>query len=305
MRTFIVKTIIFLIPVIGYALLVVVFLPHLLKATNGPSTQLQIEYSFENAVAKDYEILILGNSRLYRGINPGVFNINTYNFSHDNDSFNQMYYKLEYLSKRNKEFKYLILGVDYFQFSFISDTRNYVYGALLGDDYLNDYEASLIKYKIKHIFDYLNPRLLFEVRPKESIPVIKENGQFIKQGQPEEDDFIQRDICRIEIQVRYFEKILDFCKSREIIVFLVMLPTRENELRSYKNYELCEFNDFLINQTSDSVIFLNFCNDPNYKVSDFTDLTHLNERAADRFSSQLNDTIIDLVKSKNLIVNIL
>ena len=62
---------------------------------NGASTAEQINMSFENAVSEEYNCYFLGNSRIYRDINPDVFTtVKSYNFAHDNDSYNQMYYKL-------------------------------------------------------------------------------------------------------------------------------------------------------------------------------------------------------------------
>ncbi|WP_461488949.1 hypothetical protein, partial [Pontibacter sp. HJ8] len=69
----------------------------LTQSAYGPTTKAQIEQSFENALRKDYDMLILGNSRIYRGINPEKFSTNAYNFAHDDDSYNQMYYKLKYV----------------------------------------------------------------------------------------------------------------------------------------------------------------------------------------------------------------
>ena len=94
----------------------------------GPNTAQQIKTSFENAVKEDYDCYILGNSRIYRGINPDrLEKVHAYNFAHDNDTYNQMYYKLVYLLKNNSNIDTVILGTDYFQFSFFSNTRNYIY----------------------------------------------------------------------------------------------------------------------------------------------------------------------------------
>ena len=41
-----------------------------------------------------------------------------------------------------KKIKYLIMGVDYFQFSFLSDTRNYIYGNKFSNEYMKDFENS-------------------------------------------------------------------------------------------------------------------------------------------------------------------
>ena len=62
------------------------------------NTAEQIKMSFENSIADNYNCYFLGNSRIYRNINPEMMTtVKAYNFGHDNDSYNQMYYKLLYL----------------------------------------------------------------------------------------------------------------------------------------------------------------------------------------------------------------
>ena len=68
----------------------------------------QLRVSFNNVLQNDFDLLLLGNSRVYRGVNPDKLSVSSYNFSHDNDGFNQLYFKLEYLEKRNISYKRLL-----------------------------------------------------------------------------------------------------------------------------------------------------------------------------------------------------
>lgn len=290
-------------PVLIYVSFAFLGLPQLMKIANGPTAKEQILFSFENAIKRDYDLLILGNSRMYCGINPDIFAVRSYNFSHNNDTYNQLFHKAKYLEKKGKDYRYLILGVDYFQFSFISKSRNYVYGDLLGIDYLNDYSFSLDK--LAYYISFLDPIKLKKALKTSKIKyVLKENGQFLRTGKVgrertgkvvEEDDFIPRNIERLDIQVLYFEKILQFHAQKDIPVFLVMLPTREAELRSYKSEDMKEFNLFLKGYPNDNTMLLDFSNDESYTAKDYADLTHFNKGAADRFSKQLSDSIIKVL----------
>src|SRR5688572_16880619 len=78
----------------------------------GPNTKNQIAQSFNHAKANAYPIVVLGNSRIYRGINPELFSIKTFNFAHDDDSYNQMFHKLMWLN--SDSLKVVVMGVDYF-----------------------------------------------------------------------------------------------------------------------------------------------------------------------------------------------
>lgn len=292
MRKFIINFLLFLLPIFAYIIFAFQFLPKLLVLYNGPSTEQQITTSFKNALNRDYDLIILGNSRTYRGINPDNFSISAYNFSHDNDSYNQIYYKLLYLESKGKKIKYLVLGVDFFQFSFLSNTRNYVYGEFLGDCYLNDYKDFFFSYKFNYYLDYINPQKIKHLKNKNDTPYLKENGQYIKHGILETETFAHRDISRLKIQEKYFEKIINFCQDRNIIVFLVMLPTREKELESYTNEEIVEFNSFIEKYIDNrNIYYLNFCSEKTLSKNDYSDLTHLNEQGANKFSRILNDSL--------------
>ena len=300
MKKFIIYLVYFFIPILIYIIFALVFLPNLLTASNGPDTEKQIRVSFKNVLKKEYETLILGNSRLYRATNPDFFSKKTYNFSHDNDTYNQLYYKLIYLKKNGKKFKNLILGVDYFQFGFISDTRNYIYGDLLGKGYLSDYKTSYYTYYLKNKLDNINPKRLKLLFNAKKNALIRDNGQFILPGKAKESDKIIRESIRLDIQINYFEKIIQYCNHNNIRVFIVMLPVRGNELKSYKKKYLSEFDLFLNKYKSKkpSITILQYTYDKSYTINDYTDITHLNENAANRFSKQLNDTIQKIIDIK-------
>jgi hypothetical protein len=299
MRGFVKELLIFLIPAsVLYSIFCLVLLPIVFSYTNGPSTKEQIHRSFSNSLSRDYSLLFLGNSRFYRGIDPDCFTIKAYNFSHDDDTYNQIYYKLNFLSDNGKMIKYLVLGVDYFQFSFISDARNHIYGSLLGEDYAKDYNSNYIIQEIKYRLGFLKPEKLQGLEFTEHKPFIKDNGQYIKFGLPKKNDSIKRSIQRLNIQVKYFEKILDLCNNKHIITFFVIMPIRDNEFANYKKNQICEFNDFLSSFTNESVMLLDFGKDKNFKFQDFSDITHLNADAAERFSFKLNDSIMSILNKR-------
>ncbi|WPV69032.1 DUF1574 family protein [Chitinophaga sp. LS1] len=293
MKQFLQTLFIFLIPALLYCVFGVFILPHRLVISNGPNTQQQIDRSFEDVVKEDYELLILGNSRCYRGINPAILSVKAYNFSHDNDSYNQQYYKLQYLLNKRKKIACLVLGVDYFEFNVLSNSRNYAYADYLGKDYERDYKDKVWELKLKHLLENLNPKQLSLLKKSSvKLPFQRENGQYIRYGTAQESDTIHRDIKRLKIQEEYFHKIISLCRENGIKVFLVMPPVRQNELKSYTKDEINEFNAF-INRSIDhkTAVYWNFSEDSSFTTKDYTDITHLNEGAADRFSKMLDDSI--------------
>ena len=289
MRKFLTSIFLFIIPFFIYIIFAINILPYLLEKVNGPDTEKQLRVSFNNVLQNDFDLLLLGNSRVYRGVNPDKLSVSSYNFSHDNDGFNQLYFKLKYLEKRNISYKYLVIGIDYFQFSTFSDTRNYIYGELFGQRYLDDYQSNLFSSKLAHYSMVSNPKILLYLKPKKTIPFIKKNGQYIRDiGKASLDDKVKRDITKSPLQIKYFNKIIEYCNKNSIKLFFVMLPLRQNELDSYSQSEIINFDNFIKKR---NIIYWNFSLDTLYNLEDYTDITHLNSKASDRFSLQLNDSI--------------
>ncbi len=275
-----------------------IFGQQFLERAKGPSTQTQIDQSFRNALARQYDLLFLGNSRIYRGINPDRFDLPAYNFGCNDDTFNHVYYKLKWLRKHGVQFRYLALGVDLFQFSYMSFYRNREYARYFGEDYLADYEHRPwrdLGLQLRKRIRALNPKYVF--MPNNGRIFQRENGQYIKPGRARPTDTARRSTRRLPVQVAYFEKVLEDCRQHGVTVFLCMLPVRPEERNCYQPGEIEEFMDFIRGYTSDDVILLDYTYDERYGMSDYTDITHFNEAAAERFSVQLNEAIMARLSS--------
>lgn len=279
---------------------------------NGASTADQINMSFNNAISDDYNCYFLGNSRIYRDINPSIFStIKSYNFAHDNDGYNQMYYKLLYLLNHDKKIDYLIIGTDYFQFSFLSDTRNYIYSKLFPDEYIADFgKSSWIERQEAYftqlwtnkqnalpsgkaegaLIDYL----LRKPAP-ENINYQKDNGQYIVHGEADSNETIDRDYSILDVQYDYFTRIIELCEKENIQLFVIMPPLWTGETESHTDQERAEFNNMINNAlfgTSYSDNYINYSEEVGLSsYTDFIDITHLKPEAADEFSKYINNRV--------------
>ena len=270
----------------------------------GENTQQQIVRSFQNAAAGDYNCYFLGNSRMYRDINPDLFTgLKAYNFAHDNDSYNQMYYKLLFLQEENKKIDYLIIGTDYFQFSFLGDSRNYIYDRLFGLEYMRDYNASIADEIFSDIVYFWKTKRnsaqflipYFKGEPAgENISFLKDNGQYVVYSKATDEDTVDRSGSIMGVQKQYFLKIVEFCEANDIELYVIMPPTRDEELASYTKEQMDSFDRMIEDALGERFMghYLNCCDLPEFKhYSNYTDITHLNAGAADRFSEYLNETL--------------
>lgn len=306
MKKFILKVLIFLVISIalfcGYAYLGGI----LARRIYGMPVAEQIDISFSNALNRNYNTVFLGNSRVYHGINPEKFSDNAYNFAHDNDSFNQCYYKLKYLIDNNIKVNSLFLGVDYFEFGIFSSTRNYCYDKYFEDEYKLDYNSNLFK---EHIDNYqriffnhqfiLIKSLLKIITNKGRFPdsnsYIKPNGQYImygSKGSPKDE--VTRNSLMLPIQKEYFKRILTLCRNNDIKCVLFMMPVRDGEMKSYTNDYINEFSQWIASTIKPyNIKYYDMSQLDEFK--DYTlydDITHFNERGANLFSSYFNELLM-------------
>lgn len=283
-----------------------------LSSTSGGmlSTEEQIKKSFHLALKNNYKTLIVGSSRIYRGINPDKLTFSeAFNFGHDNDSYNQIFYKLLFLEKKKKKFNYLILGTDYLQFNIFSDTRNYVYRKYLDKKYLKDYNNynckdidnkvnRWITIHFSNIFKFFTTRLKNITLKKKPYSYLTKKGQFITQLKSDPQSINQNnENDAIQLQKKYFNKIFQFCKRKKITMFIVMPPSRTEELKNISQSSL-QLYDFFLDSTikKQKEYYLNYSADQRFTEEDFADIAHLGKEGADKFSQILNQDITTILK---------
>ncbi|MCR5268067.1 MAG: hypothetical protein K6E16_06110 [Lachnospiraceae bacterium] len=293
-----------ILPILGYSKLADVAT----AKYDGINTADQIRESFKNAVGKDHNCYFLGNSRIYRDIDPDCFtHVSAYNFGHDNDSYNQMYYKLLYLLDHGENVEHLVIGTDYFQFSFLSDTRNYVYNNLFPAEYRADYgdlsEIEIKKDYFVRLWSNKQNALLACLRyvlgrPKpEHVKMLKENGQYLVYGQADPEEIVDRDYTVMDIQYRYFRKIIACCEEHDIDLYVIMPPLSEGEIKTHTDEERQVFDTMILRELEGTPYRGHYHNYRNEKgllpYTEFIDATHLKPDAAQRYSTFLNAEIFE------------
>lgn len=128
-----------------------------------------------NKYSKEIQILILGNSHTYLGIDPIYFTQNTFNAGYVNQS---LYYDFEILNKHKEnldELKIIVIPISYFSlwFSLLESeeyrrVKNYVIYHGLKANSIKDYSELL-----NSNFSYNMKRLSYYIRPKEEIECTK------------------------------------------------------------------------------------------------------------------------------------
>lgn len=306
MKQFLIKILIFSFAALCiYVPTVLYVLPSALEHIYGPSTKRQITQSFNDIQKKEYDLIVLGNSGPYRGINPDSLKIPAYNFAHDNDSYNQMYYKLLWMERNKIKFNAVLVSVDYFQFNIFSGTRNYVYNSYFENEYQEDYPSFTANLDVflnrTQILDISRLQFLLKFfEPKKTERFMKANGQYIKPSKAKVTDDHIYSMERLPVQENYFRLIIDYCTKNDIEVVICMLPKRKNILRHFEKDKVDEFNNYINTFTNEKIHYLNYAAQEGWTVDDYTDRIHFNENAANKFSKILNEDMLRLLKKNSL-----
>jgi hypothetical protein len=284
----------------------------------GPGTDERLRLGFTNALKQSYRCVALGNSRMYRGLDPEQLKLPTYNFAHEDAFFNQCYFKLLFLERHDIHPDILLLNVDYFSFSSLPDSRNYIFADYFDPAYLNDFraahKATLLGWLWhKDFFQTYNenfnrwmtvhlshgiPAILgcsfrfLRHQPLRAARYVKDNGQYVVMGaQAYSTDYIVRDSRRLAVQVRYFERILDYAAKHHMKVAMIMLPLRDGELKNYDTLEIRKIDAYIQSKMNSTVTYFNYSTSPLFTIDDYADITHLTPAGAKKFTLMLDNDL--------------
>lgn len=276
----------------------------------GMSTAKQIQLQYENleAVKDSVTTIVFGNSRTYRGINPYKLSGYAYNMSHDNDTYNQMYYKIEQAIAKCPNLHTIIIGYEYFQFSFLSDTRNYVYCQYMPQEYLEDYELSLIPISIQPYMHFVRnnknytSQFIETLLTRKSNGRLSERGQYTYEGKATPNDIVKRDSNILPVQDYYFNKIFSLLGNTKYDVIFITMPIRNNEYNCY-TAETIEYFQKKIEKICSSYKNIKYLDDSrnsqfiDYKL--FTDITHFNFHTADIYTQHVDSIIKKMLRDNS------
>lgn len=301
MKCFISKVALFLLPItlflIGYEILI---------------RNVENEYSYKNywlsENSKGIELLAIGSSHCYCGIDPDFLSIKAFNAGHPSQDikydfliFNKFYEKLDSL-------QYLIVTVSYGDpFYSIEDRPNA--NAIL-KNYAIYYRIPTEKFR--HNFEILNGVDFNTVKnillkESKSFPISKlgfylfpvggaKDWQRVAPARAKESSFqyevplYKKLMSNYDNNVMYMEKTISLCNSKNIKVILLTTPIHKTFRDNINQEEWASTIDFCehFTQEFNNVSYLNLFEDPRFLDEDFYDSDHLNSKGAAKLSSILN-----------------
>ena len=271
---------------------------NVLRNKLGPSTsdQIEMQFSLLDEQKDTLTTIFLGSSRFYRAISPEIVGPNGYNFAHDNDSYNQEYYKLVYAHSLLPRLKTVIVAYDYVSFTFLSGTRNYVYFKYLAKEYQKDYDNIMYD---KYIWPLVNipqtlPVTLNALFREEKQYELTDKGQLIFfTGSAADDDEIERPDNILDVQDYYFYKLIDYCKKNNLELVFVNMPIRDGEYKNYSKEYITNMDQKI--KCISSIKYIDYSRTPELLLTGlFSDICHYNKEGAKAFSFRLKTDLESL-----------
>ena len=256
------------------------------------------------------EVLILGNSHTFYGLNPKYFSTPCYNLANISQTlyFDELLIDTYYL--KMKKLEYLILNVDYETLSELDNGDEDVWRKYFYKSYMNLEVPIISAYDPKTYFlsatrnfndnfqiikRYVNEGTIVDCDKngfgvnylkKNRLPNIEKLAPFaISRHEDFSMDFAHN-CARIQA-------IADKCKSKNIKVILVTMPMTTFYAQGINQEKLTkiETSCLFLKQANKNVYYLNLLQDSRFTNDDFYDADHLHNEGATKCSVIVNDFI--------------
>ncbi|WP_159799745.1 D-alanyl-lipoteichoic acid biosynthesis protein DltD [Flavobacterium sp. MK4S-17] len=270
-------------------------------------------YSYKNKTVKENynaQVLILGNSHSFYGLNPGEFSLPAYNLSNISQSiyFDELLFNKHI--EKFKKLKFVILTVDYFTLGMEDDSaedkwRKYFYNAQMdlkvpSVSCFNPraYSLALVprfSLTMHAVKQYLNKGTLAECNEKGWEQYYGININNNAETGKEIVDKHEYGTLDFSGNVGRINNIIGECREKNIKVVLVTMPVTsyyaDNVNKQKLGKIIAQCNSF---NKKDGVYYVNLFQDKRFNNADFYDVDHLNTKGAQKCTEILNDYISEV-----------
>lgn len=302
MKRFILKTILLLIPVI-----IGVAFSEIVPRRSDNDYKYKNNWLSENA--SSVQVLNLGSSHAYFGIDPTQFELMEFNGAHVSQDIHYDYFIFNKFVDKMKALEYLILPISYF-----TPTSNLEEGEeqwrvksyciyyhcpyhLFEPEYnLEIYNGIHPGVIIRTFLGWQSNRYCTDLGQGTQYKLEYRSENWKSSGATAAKRHTRNCINseRIEQNKQWVKEIIENCEKSGIKVILLTTPTYDTYREHLNPEQLEEMKKFCIDiqNSSRNVIYLNMLNDQRFIECDFYDADHLNEHGAIKLSKILNDYIM-------------
>jgi hypothetical protein len=262
-------------------------------------------YLDENS--NDIEILFLGSSHSYYGINPIFIEENSFNASHISQTINFDFEILNKYKDNWSSLKYLVIPIDYFTFFGRTETggeawrvKNYhIYYNLFTSLNLLDYFELFsfdLNTNIKRLSDYYYLNKTNITCSKLGFGNnINTKKDLIESGIIAAKRHTKKDFAYYNKNLDVINSIIEFSKEYQFKIIFYTTPAYKSYVSNLNEKQLNLTVETITKLTNnhDNCTYVNLLKDSSFNSNDFRDADHLSEKGAKKLSLIINDLFIE------------
>lgn len=258
--------------------------------------------------ADSIEMLILGSSHAYYGINPLYLKAKSYNLANISQPYRYDYYLLTHYARHYQRLHTVILPVSYFSFFLKGFEEEEWQGNINYKIYMEcPYYPDISKYNLElsnlEVFRGKLQKAINGEPPRNCSALGWGNDYTSDTKKDNWEDTAPLAVAHhtatyrkyIGENIRHFEQIALFCKEHDIRLILVTTPTRpayHNLLDTKQLTEMYEIIDSVKQRYN--LTYKDYLKDPRFTAEDFWDSDHLSDIGAEKFTRLLQTDISSL-----------
>ncbi|MDR1897666.1 MAG: hypothetical protein LBR10_12835 [Prevotellaceae bacterium] len=300
MKKFYIKTLLFILPVILLATVIEISLRYQIP------NEFAYKRQYMDANSNKVEMLILGSSHTYYGIDPAYFSHETFNAAASSQS---LFYDFEIIKKYQHRIEHLqtvILPVSYFSLfnDYALNKNKSQYAVYWG---IKVPQASLIDniavLNIQSVYRELKKILFAALNIDIDFPCTefgwgkaynsKDSKDLVTTGKTSAERHKAEDFTFITKNIKILRSIVEFCNERNIDIWLITTPCYATYRQHLDPHQLSSTVEAasLMAKEYDHCRYINLLDSDMFTDTDFYDADHLNEIGARKLSMLLKEMI--------------
>ena len=298
MKNYLFKISLFLLPLLAVAIFLEIYI------RSKPN-----DYSYKNEYltthAKNIETLIFGSSHSFYGIDPQYFSMNTFNAAHVAQSLKWDYFIFDKFKDKMTNLNNVIIPISYFSLFYDLEGGDADWRV---KDYKIYYDAEepSFKYNSEVLNRKLVPLLMkfYKSFTGEDKGIYCSTNGFGQRSILKDVDMESSGVTAAKIHtvenynafngnLEILENFISECNQMDVMVFLVVLPAWETYREHLDADQLMatESYCFELSHKFKNAYYYSFLDDRKFKIEDFANSDHLNDKGAEKISRILNTVI--------------
>jgi len=277
--------------------------------------QIPNDYSYKkeylNTNSENVEILVLGSSHSFYGINPIYFSRTAFNASHLAQSLNYDYFIFNKFKNKLSNLKILILPISYFTLFYQLEKSDEDWRVKNYHIYYDCQYHCDIKYNFETISErpyMVLKKILKYFNGSNSITVSElgfgltysnaKQSDLMKTGKNAAKKHTMDSLDLLDTQTYLLNKLIDECNRKGVRVILFTPPARKSYISNLDKHQLSVMKSTIegIIRKYSAVEYYDFMNDLRFFDEDFKDADHLNGVGAKKLSQFIDHIIQNKAK---------